>query len=317
MLFLLFKGRRLELKMDLPLLHEVPVKLSPSILYNNLSSAGDLIVYAHHGDVAVVRPLGPSRVPIKDSDKSEVTHCCITTARGRPIVAVTTNATTHLWDATKEIVLTTIVHGDTESRGCAVVDFGNNMFCAVGHGTGEVTLVEILPDFTPNVFAKHKAHRFPVTAIAASNSVAVFVSADTNGDIHFWNNNFLPFTSISMNGDCATSVSIFQGFVAVAYGSGTIRLFLAESGQIHCEIAAHSRWINAIAYNPMKNILASVGQDSLLCVWAMPTPQNGEVSPLGFRSFPNQLLTGVAFRDDGTSLTCAAHDVDKLFSIGF
>ena len=43
-----------------------------------------------------------------------------------------------------------------------------------------------------------------------------------------------------------SSLCFLGDLIIGAYGSGHIRVFDSKSGDIHCEVCAHSRWINAI-----------------------------------------------------------------------
>lgn len=287
------------------------------MMYNNLSTAGQIHAFASQTEIVLVRPLGPHKLPQKESDKAPLTHVAVQFARGRTIVAATSNIVTTLIDATKEMPLACIQHGpDAESRGAAMVEIGDRLFVAVGHGTGEVTLAEIGPDFSANVFSKVKAHHASVSAVATNaSSPAMIVTGDVNGALQFWNNQFQPFVSVPIPGECVTSIAIFGAFVCASYGSGTIRLFLAQTGELRIEVAAHSKWINAIGYSPVTNVLASVSDDSLLCLWRMPTVEDPRLHHIGHRLLTNQLLTGVSFSDDGKTVFVAPFDVDKLHAI--
>lgn len=306
--------------MELATNHETTVKgQSPSMVYNNMCAAKNTYAYAHQHDVILLRPLGPSKLPLRDADKAPVTHVTALPFRGGVVVAVTTNTHTQLWDIGREAVIAAIFHGDaSESRGCQVLDFGDKLFCAIGHGSGEVTFAEIGHDFSVNVFAKHKAHRSSVTAVHGSqNSPTLFSTGSTDGELQLWNSAFSPFVKVPAPGDCVTSICtlLTTSLIAVGYGSGAIRVFQPDSGAIRTEIGAHSKWITALSYCPARNVFASCGEDGNVLVWQAPTPASGEIVPVGQRHFDNLLLTGVCFSEDGRVLTVAAFDSEKVTSL--
>ena len=53
----------------------------------------------------------------------------------------------------------------------------------------------------------------------------------------------------------------------VGYASGTIRLFLCETGHMVCEIGGHSRQVNTICAHPTRTVFVSAGDDTFVNLW--------------------------------------------------
>lgn len=302
-----------EVSVELEQGSEIPVKGTPSILYNNLSGAADSFCFAHMQDVYVIRPLGAHKLALRDVDKAPVTHVCLASSRGRLIVAISTSAQIQFWDAHKEVLLASIPHSIPQSRGCVLLDFGERLIACCGHGTGEVSFVEFAQDFAATVIKRQKAHHSAITCVSGSvASLAMVVTGDTSGELQFWNNQFKVYVSAPSEKDCVTAVTCFDSFVAAAYGSGAIRLYLAQTGALRVDIGAHSRWVNAMSYCPQRHLLATVSEDSLLCLWRVPTNENPRVVLVGHKHHQHMIPTGVAFAGDGSSVMVSAYDYDRL-----
>ena len=53
----------------------------------------------------------------------------------------------------------------------------------------------------------------------------------------------------------------------VGYASGTVKLFLCETGQLICEIGAHSRQVNALCAHLSRTVFVTAGDDTFVNVW--------------------------------------------------
>lgn len=290
---------------------EFLAKPTPSMGYNNLSCTGNLIAYAHQQDYIVLRPLGPHKLPIKDSEKNTIQTAILASLRGRVVAALVTDLWLQVWDLSRDIVLAEQPTA-VASRGAAFVEAGERLFLAVGHGTGAVSIVEFAADFTPTVIAQPQFHAKPVTCIASNAaSHATLATGDNTGTLVLWRADFTPIVSIpqSSEDNCITAVCHTGAFVVASYGCGKIRGFFPHSGELRLEICAHSRWITAMCFSG--GMIAAVGEDSLVSVWLLPSNENPRASLVGAKQLKNLLLTGVAFTGDGKVMT-AAFDNDKI-----
>ena len=66
---------------------------------------------------------------------------------------------------------------------------------------------------------------------------------------------------------CADVMNLGVPMFIVGYASGTAKLFLCETGQLVCEIGAHSRQINALCAHPSRTVFATAGDDTFVNLW--------------------------------------------------
>ena len=66
---------------------------------------------------------------------------------------------------------------------------------------------------------------------------------------------------------CADVMSVGLSMFVVGYASGTIKLFLGETGQLICEMGAHSRQVNALCCHPTRTVFVSAGDDTFVNLW--------------------------------------------------
>jgi hypothetical protein len=302
---------------ELPAPKEVTLSASPSIIYNNLVAlGGDTVAYTHQQDVYFVRPLGPHKVALKEKDKAHITSVATARFQNRLIFVLTLNHETQLWDAQKEVQLAVVSHGGAEeTRGCASKDGGNHLSLVIGHGTGEVEQALIGADFSVQVINRQKAHRGAITVVTSSaRGPASYVSGDTSGEVHLWNDQLQSYASLPAQQDSVSAIQFLnEEWIAAGYGSGTIRIISARTGQLRCDVGAHSRWITAMSFSPVSNLLASVAEDNLLCLFRITqTPAGPKVEFAGYKIHPNRLPTGVVFSDDGKTATISIYDAEKL-----
>ncbi|KAG8538868.1 hypothetical protein GDO81_021875, partial [Engystomops pustulosus] len=84
------------------------------------------------------------------------------------------------------------------------------------------------------------------------DSLADLVTADDSGVLCVWKSgeDFRLVTKISAYGVTCSSVKLWSGVIAAAYGTGQIRLYDARTGTISAELDSHARWIYALDIAP-------------------------------------------------------------------
>lgn len=99
-------------------------------------------------------------------------------------------------------------------------------------------------------------------------------------------------------------------FLYCGYSTGHVRIFDLGSCTQCVQIAAHSRWINALEVHPNGATFATVSEDTTLNVWEFqePGPKVRHVSAI---PVPDAMLCGVAFNGglDRSHVCAAAYDV--------
>ena len=86
-----------------------------------------------------------------------------------------------------------------------------------------------------------------------------------------------------------------QNLYVVGFASGIVKLYGSQSGVKVCELAAHSRQINALACHPAKSIFVTVGDDTFLNVWEVESGAAFNIRLVMSSRVPDFLLTGVCF----------------------
>merc|ERR1711991_1064798 len=105
-----------------------------------------------------------------------------------------------------------------------------------------------------------------------------------------------------------TSVAMRNGVIYVAYGNGVVRLFDAEEQRLVAEIDAHGRAVTGLAVHPTQPWFATVGQDSVLAVFAVG--EGTRVEALTTRVLEDSMPFGVAW--SGRSILVSKYDSRKL-----
>ena len=66
---------------------------------------------------------------------------------------------------------------------------------------------------------------------------------------------------------CADVLTQGIPMFVVGYASGTVKLFMSDSGSRVCEIGAHSRQVNALCCHPSRTVFVTAGDDTFVNLW--------------------------------------------------
>lgn len=185
-------------------------------------------------------------------------------------------------------------------------------------------------------------HKASITSIATSD--LYIATADDAGVIAQWTisdfsshvaqtkSGMAPISQLDHGGGFpCTSIAIQDSLLIAGYASGHVRLFRQRGGNgeplkpsfLEAELAAHARTLTALAVHPTRPTFATVGEDSTLRVWSIPstTVQQTNNGSALTRSkilidmqaeIKDRLLTGVSFVES-TSLT--AHVCVSMYDV--
>ncbi|XP_077992745.1 WD repeat-containing protein 54-like [Glandiceps talaboti] len=155
--------------------------------------------------------------------------------------------------------------GEVFARGVTGAGEG---FIVVGTAKGTL-LVFAVPPRGPNITMAETltGHSYAISDLR--NNGNELASADDSGAIIIWKAGtpFSRLAKIPGSGSTCTAVCLFNDYVAGAYGSGHIRIFDVNSGNVQVEICAHAKWINAMDIAPSAGLLVSASEDSFVRVW--------------------------------------------------
>lgn len=291
---------------------EIPLKASPSLLYQNLAYGEGKFVYLHKNEVQVLNPATKDTTSIQVKDKTYQANIC--QLNGQTVLVLGTQVGTQFWDLAKEKHLFTVGQPADEGsflcRGICVS--GSHVF--LGQAVGTITVIEIKGD-SGSVVKTLQDHKEALTDVVAGEcgGQQIIVSADMAGVIIIRDPSGAATATIdAKKGDTVTGVCITPTHIVCGYGSGKIRMF-SPAGKLIIEVAAHSRWINGIDYCAKTNTLASVSEDMLLQIWKMPSSADPKVALKTSKLLKDCLLTGVKFIDDGSRVGCTVYDTNKFF----
>jgi hypothetical protein len=100
-------------------------------------------------------------------------------------------------------------------------------------------------------------------------------------------------------------------YLAVAYGSGTVRFFSMQSLDLHAEADLHGRLINAMDSHPT-GLLVTAGEDTIVNI--VQIDASGEISVRNSQCCANKLLTGACFlKTEALSVAVTAYDAANVW----
>ncbi|XP_053313999.1 WD repeat-containing protein 54 [Spea bombifrons] len=175
-----------------------------------------------------------------------------------------------------------------------------------------ITLAEVLAE-----------HRDPITDIACETcndkaGGADLVTADDSGVLCVWkvDEDFRLLTKLSAYGVTCSSVKLWAGIIAAAYGNGQIRLYDAVTGALNAEVAAHARWIHALDIAPHSGRLLSGAEDSFVQIWQLSRSADSgavEVEHCHSECVTDTQICGGRFCDpQGTSFSVTGYDLSEI-----
>eukprot|EP00795_Rhopilema_esculentum_P012302 gene12302-2949_t len=130
------------------------------------------------------------------------------------------------------------------ARGISSV--GDEHIC-IGTADGHI-LVFSVPTKGPAVKLQETLDEHSCSICDIASEGDRMATSDESGKIILWKagGHFVKLIEINGYGYPCSSLCFMGDLIIGAYGSGHIRVFDSKTGSIHCEVCAHSRWINAI-----------------------------------------------------------------------
>ncbi|CBN77164.1 conserved unknown protein [Ectocarpus siliculosus] len=256
----------------------LPLKLSPSLGFNNLTSSVSTFAYIHKGDVLIYGLDGVLRQTLVNDGGVRAME--IWSSDGRRLI--------YFFDAKAAPGSSTVDDGGNFTQGIAMVPRGRNFIVGCSDGDVFAFQAKTGPQGEAcELTATLRGHCQPITCAAADSECCV--SGDAGGTVIVWS------IAKHLERECSFD------------GDGTLAI----------EIAAHSRTINAMDLHPSSMLLATVGEDLFLNVWELPKcgqeGPSGQVGLVATSRVDNRLLTGVQFLVDGSHrIIGLAYDCDHL-----
>ncbi|KAG9463282.1 hypothetical protein GDO78_022047, partial [Eleutherodactylus coqui] len=147
---------------------------------------------------------------------------------------------------------------------------------------------------------------------------ADLVTADDSGLLCVWKSgeDFRLVTKISAYGVTCSSVKLWDGVIAAAFGTGQIRLYDASTGAISAELDSHARWIYALDIAPESGRLLSGAEDSFVQIWKLARCEESgliEVEHRHSECVTDTQICGARFCDpQGSSFAVTGYDLNEI-----
>jgi len=312
-----------------------PLRVSPSLMSNNLTSNKSLLAYAraeavivsNHGDNKLTSLPFSDKVQVKGVKYMDFGWICV--------LAVTMVDGFQLWsrDGSRMLFFHPVRpandSGSCFVRGVGIVK-GRNEFL-VGDSSGAMhTFLMAQASSGRGLNVKNtkgiREHGSAISDISCSEEYCV--SADDRGSFCVFDINSAEpsgghnlmskrlFINAEVGFPC-TSIAVHGEVFVAAFSSGHLRYYDLSTGDLCVEVAAHSRCITAVALNADASIISTVSEDCVLSVWTLPeSPADGDQVELIFTDHvEDRQLTGVTFLVDGhgeRKMVASSYDTDTL-----
>ncbi|XP_018430750.1 PREDICTED: WD repeat-containing protein 54 [Nanorana parkeri] len=201
---------------------------------------------------------------------------------------------------------------------------GGRYIC-VGTSSGLVLVFDVPVKGTNITLAEVLAeHRDAITDIASEtcgggqNRAADLVTADDSGLLCVWKSgeDLRLVSKISAYGVTCSSVKLWDGVIAAAYGTGQIRVYDAATGSVCAELDAHARWIYSLDVAPETGRLLSGSEDSFVQIWQLSRcAESGsiEVEHRHSECVTDTQICGGRFCDpQGSSFAVTGYDLSEI-----
>lgn len=302
----------------------------PLLIYHNLcSTASGLFLYAYNVGIAVFNPRSTRAKPffnlrtekvtsVRHADGfknlSEQSVTCVSTlskayAIGDKGLLATLSVSTEEFGVITSASLSVGPVSNSQANGIRMI---------VGTSEGKLLLSQnfVLSTEPAQIGVEKtvKEHTVAVTTVASTSDLAaseksiVCATGDVIGSVLLWNSAYQNAVHIpSTYRDAVTDIAFLNKClsIAVSYGSGKIRIF-SSTGNCEVEVCGHAKWINAMAFSPTLEMLASAGEDGVVNVWRLTGEGQEPISFLSSHTITNGIPTGVAF-----------HSTEKMLGVTY
>ena len=265
----------------------VALSATPSMLYNNLTCNGSKAVFAHRGKVVSFDESAVSGTSAQQQNlEHRLTPSKVFTVkwchiRGRDYLAIGTGSGFIVYKDdlasciySYELLSSKIEFPDAEAafvRGISAVP-GTSQICA-GSSNGSIFVFSVDGDSIEltQTIPPHPTDRGACTSSIGAKMDHVAVASDS-GSLMLLNasENYTETAFFTYSAPC-TCVAVSDKFIMAGYATGMLRILRIDSGSMYAEIGGHTRSVMSIDVHPDMPQFISVGLDSVLTVWNMPS----------------------------------------------
>ncbi|CCD69994.1 WD repeat-containing protein 54 beta-propeller domain-containing protein [Caenorhabditis elegans] len=248
-------------------------------------------------------------------------------ARNFPIVIVGSTRFIHVYDAKKvtqkplfSIALGVALRDYVPAVGKDVGPYCRGVTCndnavLVGTHTGEIVVIMCNGDSNFSSRKNLKEHRCAITDIATCRYDEITVSADSNGELIIWQKPVKGVNSRVITKQHINVINVLRKQVIVGTLRGIVQYYSVTTGDLMCEINAHSRPVNSVSVAPESAYVLTSSEDGTFIVSKLHTrkPHAYQVEYRFSDSDPSNVIMGAQFTNGrGSAIAIAAFDSNVL-----
>ncbi|CDW78897.1 wd repeat-containing protein 54-like [Stylonychia lemnae] len=313
----------------------VNVASSPSFFCNNLTTNdGELYAFVNNMDQQprallynkdlVEKGEISSPQVLQWKDQSECFGLNYAKAQDKWHLCVSTTKGCQVWNynGTRQLAFVESKNNIFLSASTAVDKIDGKEFIAIGTCNGEIHQVLINGTTYTKELGFKLVDESAVTsmscdlrsrtlAVGNSNGYVIIFQCDTQSE---WKplHSIQPQTEIPVHS--ISTLNRGDNVFVVGYANGSVRL-ISPSGQLLCNLSAHSRSLNALTCHPTKSVFATCSDDTFTHIFEVVGDKLDKlnVNLILSSRVNDHLLTGVAFGGEGNnSLVVAPYDYKTI-----
>lgn len=309
-------------------MNAIGVDATPSLMYNNLSTNGDKVVYLHKeratlfNEAAVDGKVDSESETVAIKGASTVTQAKWIRSGRTALLVVCSSQGIQVFDSTSKRLLffdplAERLGSDADkasyARGVTVNQSTGELL--VGYSAGHIAVYTVAGEAIKAKATLLKEHTSPITCL--ESSADNWASADNNGSITVWSGENAPVAVFKGSGFPCTSIALRGDVVVAAYATGQVCMYRISKQALAVEVSAHARCINALAVHPSRPLVATVGEDTVLNVFSLPDFESAATSTVEVvftTTVTDRLLTGVQFTQSGAKshIMVSAYDSHSI-----
>jgi hypothetical protein len=306
----------------------LPAAQSASLVTNNVTASPSYLAYAHQTQIVIVDVSGEMPSRADQTTPSQITSLNYVALGDAWILVAGLKEGAHFYSEDGVRVLGTVqsptpgLDGSPVSHNgaCARLAEDGTWHVLLGTSTNYLDVIACSSDGSQIAFLSNSQ---PSSVGITSECMDIccygqagVASVHAQGELILWCGvpeapYYTPIQTVHTVG-VPTVIRPVSEFLAVAYGSGTVRFFSMQSLDLHAEADLHGRLINAMDSHPA-GLLVTAGEDTIVNVVQID-PSSGDISIRNSQCCAQKLLTGACFlKTEALSVAVTAYDAANVW----
>ncbi|GMI27886.1 hypothetical protein TeGR_g15200 [Tetraparma gracilis] len=307
-----------------------PLRQSPSLLHNNLSVHNNTMAYARDRDVYLTT-FGSNRLTqLPFRDPVPIFSLEFLPLADGAVLCIGMQDGFQLWaaDSFRMVYFHALHPSDTDVCYASSSHALSPTAFLVGDSTGAMHTFEGGGDRGGSSSYKNltsvRNHQATITSISRGDKIVA--SGDSFGAVAVYDispslateglstNTLTVRRLVNVAQSPVTRLLSSTAFLIAAFADGSVKVLNNEL-KMRVSINAHARAISSMDIDEMSGVFLTAGEDSTLCVWTVPTGEEGTVDLVMADSVPDRLVTGAKFLTDGyeeKKIVASCYDHDQV-----